>query len=254
VRYARFVSDGTEIVGTENDGMLYAPDGREYNTQSVSWLAPVNPSKIIGLVLNYSDHANELGLQTSEDPVLFFKPPSSLVGNLGKIVYPSGVKYMHYEGELAVVIGKTARHVRQPDAFSFVKGYTIANEVTVRDFVTNTFRPPVKAKGFDTFCPLGPYLVTPDEITEVNKLNIKTTVNGQLKQQGNTKDLIHSIPRIIEFITDFMTLEPDDVILTGTPKGISPIVPGDQVTITIDSLGSLTNNVISDTRSPSNQN
>ena len=110
----------------------------------------------------------------------------------------------------------------------FVKGFTIANDVTVRDYISNTFRPPLKAKGFDTFCPVGPSVVTPDEAGDISNLNIRTRVNGELRQQGNTKNLIHSVPKLIEFLSDFMTLLPDDLILTGTPKGISPVHPGRQ--------------------------
>ena len=203
---------------------------------------------MIGLVLNYADHAGELGLATAKDPVLFLKPLNTLIGNLGGIVYPSGAKYMHYEAELAIVIRRQARKVEAENAFEFVEGYTIANEVTVRDYITNTFRPPVKAKGFDTFCPLGPCLVTRDEVPNVSNLEIKTFVNGELKQNGNTKDLIHPIPKLIEYITAFMTLERGDIILTGTPKGISPIVPGDRVDVEIENLGTLSNVVVPDKR------
>jgi 5-oxopent-3-ene-1,2,5-tricarboxylate decarboxylase / 2-hydroxyhepta-2,4-diene-1,7-dioate isomerase len=176
--------------------------------------------------------------------VLLLKPLNTLLGHLGNIIYPKEATYMHYEGELAVVMGTQARRVKKERAMDFVKGYTIANDVTVRDFITNTFRPPVRAKGFDTFCPLGPYLVSSDEFEDINNLDIKTLVNGSIKQEGNTKNLIHSIPKLIEFISSFMTLEPDDTILTGTPKGISAIVPGDKVQISIDNLGTLENTVV----------
>jgi 5-oxopent-3-ene-1,2,5-tricarboxylate decarboxylase/2-hydroxyhepta-2,4-diene-1,7-dioate isomerase len=225
-----------------SDGATY--DANALSSGALTWLPPVEPTKMVGLVLNYADHANELGLSTSEDPILFLKPLNTLMGNRGEILYPKGVTYMHYEAELAVVIGSQATKVSKDRAFDFVKGYTIANEVTVRDYITNTFRPPVKAKGCDTFCPLGPYLVTPDEIPDVNNLELRTFVNGQLRQKGNTKDFIHSIPKVIEYVTAFMTLEPNDVILTGTPKGISPIVPGDTVEIEIDGLGRLSNKVV----------
>jgi 5-oxopent-3-ene-1,2,5-tricarboxylate decarboxylase / 2-hydroxyhepta-2,4-diene-1,7-dioate isomerase len=226
--------------------MLFGSDGMEYDPLKLAWLPPVSPTKMVGLVLNYADHADELGLSTSEDPVLLLKPLNTLLGHMGNIVYPKEATFMHYEAELAVVIGRQARRVKKERALDFIKGYTIANDVTVRDFITNTFRPPVRAKGFDTFCPLGPYLVTPDEIPDVNNLNIKTLVNGVVKQEGNTKSLIHSIPKLLEFITSFMTLEPDDTILTGTPKGISPIVPGDRVQISIDGIGTLENTVVSE--------
>jgi 5-oxopent-3-ene-1,2,5-tricarboxylate decarboxylase / 2-hydroxyhepta-2,4-diene-1,7-dioate isomerase len=210
------------------------------------FLPPVCPTKMIGLVLNYADHANELGLATQEDPVLFIKPNNTLIGHQGSIVYPTGAKYVHYEGELAVIISKQARNVKAGESSSFIKGYTVANEVTVRDYITNTFRPPVKAKGFDTFCPLGPYYVTQDEIPDASNLSLMTTVNGEIRQDGNTRNLIHPIPKLLEFITSFMTLEENDVILTGTPKGISPVAPGDRIDITIEKIGTLSNDVVAE--------
>jgi 5-oxopent-3-ene-1,2,5-tricarboxylate decarboxylase / 2-hydroxyhepta-2,4-diene-1,7-dioate isomerase len=246
---ARFVSRGRMINGWEDDaGKLFGPDRTSYDKQTVAWLPPVSPSKIVGLALNYGDHADELGLKTTEDPILFLKPPSSLVGNGGDIIYPTGAKYVHYEGELAVVIEKAARKVTRENAMEYVRGFTIANDVTVRDFITNLFRPPVKAKGFDTFCPLGPYVTTVDEIADCGNLEITTRVNGEIKQEGNTKNLIHSVPKLIEYITDFMTLEPDDVLLTGTPKGISPLSPGDLVEVSIEKLGTLSNTVVAESQ------
>ncbi len=246
MQFARFVFGGRIINGLEEKGTLLGLDGTQYDKQTVRWLPPVMPSKIVGLALNYGDHADELGLKTAEDPILFLKPPSSLLGNEGDIVYPQGTQYMHYEGELAVVMGKAARKVEKQKAMEYVRGFTIANDVTVRDFVTNMFRPPVKAKGFDTFCPLGPFVTTMDEVQDCGKLEVTTRVNGEVRQQGNTKNLLHSVPELIEYITHFMTLEADDIILTGTPKGISPMVPGDRVEISIEKLGTLSNRVIAE--------
>jgi len=248
VRTARVMLPGgrcLEATLEANNNKLLCSDGMEYSFDQVTWLPPVRPTKMVGLVLNYADHANELGLTApSEDPVLLLKPLNTLIGNNGSIVYPRGAKFVHYEAELAVVIGRQARRVRAEKVKDYIKGYTIANDVTVRDYITNTFRPPVRAKGFDTFCPVGPFLVTPDEIPDASNLKLQTYVNGELKQQGSTKDFIHPIPKLIEFITSFMTLEDGDLILTGTPKGISPIVPGDTVEIEIDHLGTLSNTVV----------
>ncbi|MGI0085512.1 MAG: fumarylacetoacetate hydrolase family protein, partial [Nitrososphaerales archaeon] len=241
MRSARFLAGGRVVSGHLEGKKLLGPDGGEYEPLDVTWLPPASPTKMIGLVLNYAEHAGELGLATAEDPVLMLKPNNTLLGNLGEIIYPREATHVHYEAELAVVISREARRIKQDKALEYIKGYTVANDVTARDFITNTFRPPVKAKGFDTFCPLGPYLVTPEEIPDVSNLNIKTVVNGKGRQEGNTKSMIHSIPELIEFITEFMTLEPEDIILTGTPKGISPIVPGDRLEISIDQLGTLTN-------------
>jgi 5-oxopent-3-ene-1,2,5-tricarboxylate decarboxylase / 2-hydroxyhepta-2,4-diene-1,7-dioate isomerase len=229
--------DGVKLVGS---------NGKEYDPSKVAWLPPASPTKIMGLVLNYSDHANELRLETAKEPVLLFKPNNTLLGHLGNIIYPKGATYMHYEAELVVVIGRECRRVKASKANDYIKGYTIGNDVTVRDFITNTFRPPIKAKGFDTFLPLGPSIVTPDEVDDVSNLNLKTKVNGELRQEGNTKNLMHSVPELLEYISDFMTLEEDDLIMTGTPKGISPIKPGDKIEISIDNIGTLKNTVVAE--------
>lgn len=222
------------------------PAGNRFAEDEIDFLPPVLPTKIIGLALNYKEHAGELGLNVAEEPVLFLKPPSSLIGNRGEILYPTGANYMHYEGELCAVIGKKARKVGAREAIGHVKGFTIANDVTVRDFITNTFRPPVKAKGFDTFCPVGPYLVTIDESGDGSDLTITTKVNGEIRQKGSTRELIHPVPELIEYLSDFMTLYPGDIILTGTPKGISPVKPGDEIEIEIERLGRLSNKVVSE--------
>jgi 5-oxopent-3-ene-1,2,5-tricarboxylate decarboxylase/2-hydroxyhepta-2,4-diene-1,7-dioate isomerase len=200
----------------------------------------------VGLVLNYREHADELGLRTEENPILFIKPNSSLIGHLGDIVYPATATHVHYEAELAVVIGKKGRRIGKKQAMKHVAGYTIANDMTARDFITNTFRPPVKAKGFDTFCPLGPWVTSADEIPDPHSLELTTRLNGNVVQHGNTSMFIHSIPEIIEFISEFMTLMPDDLILTGTPKGITPVHPGDKIDISIEGIGTLSNRVVAD--------
>jgi 5-oxopent-3-ene-1,2,5-tricarboxylate decarboxylase/2-hydroxyhepta-2,4-diene-1,7-dioate isomerase len=243
LRLARFIHGGKILDGRIEDGKLVGNDGSTYSDDAITWLPPAIPNNIIGLVLNYADHADELGLSPSNDPIIFLKPTSTLVGHLAPVILPLGAKYVHYEGELAVVIGKNARHVGAREALDYVVGYTIANDVTVRDYITNTFRPPVRAKGFDTFCPLGPFLVSKDEVPDSGNLSIVTKVNGVAKQSGNTKMFLHPLEKVIEFITSFMTLKPGDVILTGTPKGISPLAPGDEVQVTIESLGTLTNRV-----------
>jgi 5-oxopent-3-ene-1,2,5-tricarboxylate decarboxylase/2-hydroxyhepta-2,4-diene-1,7-dioate isomerase len=247
MRYARFISNGKTHRGTsvENDTVLLDEQGRMHEPSSVIWQTPFDPGKIIGLALNFADHAEELGLGTPEAPALFFKPLSSLVPHKASVVAPPGIEYMHYEVELAVVIGRTGRRVRAADAMDMVLGYSIVNDVTIRDYVTNFFRPPVKAKGFDTFGPFGPYLVV-DEIEDPHQLGLRTFVNGELRQEGHTSMLIRDIPTLIEYITEFMTLEPYDMILTGTPKGLSHIYPGDHLRLEVDGLGALENTVVAD--------
>jgi len=208
-------------------------------------LPPVVPSKVIGFALTYADHAQELGVPAPEQLAVFLKPLSSLIGHRTPVIYPPGVTYMHYEVELAVVIGRRCRRVREADVPDVVRGYTIANDVTARDFIANFYRPPVKAKGWDTFGPLGPYLVE-EEIADPHHLELRAYVNGELRQRGTTADLAYSIPELIVFLSEFMTLESGDVILTGTPKGISPVGPGDTMRVEVEGLGALENPVVAD--------
>lgn len=244
MRWARVRYQNREYAGEwVDDRIVCTEDGLELPTQEVTWLAPVTPSKIVGLALNYTDHAEELGLAKPEEPALFFKPPSALVGHLAPILYPSGASHCHYETEVAVVMGQRCRGVAPERALDYVRGYTIANDFTCRDFITNHFRPPVRAKGFDTFCPLGPAVYSADLISDPGRLEIVTRVNGEVRQSGNTRYLATSIPDIIAYLSSFMTLEPDDVILTGTPKGISPVYPGDRIACEIEGLGVLVNTV-----------
>lgn len=244
VARARWRSNGAVCEGSWSDGVLRDGDGNTYEPDAVSLLPPLRPPKIIGLALNYADHAAELKLAVPRDPALFLKPLTSLIGSGEGIIYPDGAEYMHYEAELAVVMRGPCRRVGAVEAWTYVKGYTICNDVTVRDFVGNFYRPPVKAKGFDTFGPLGPWIV--DSLPDPDDVELRTYVNGELRQQGNTRNFIFRIPDLIEFISDFMTLEEDDVLLTGTPKGISPIHPGDMVRIEIDGIGALQNRVVSE--------
>lgn len=244
MKRARFLAGGRYHEGVLSaPGLLRDETGREHVEAEVTFLPPVDPRTIIGLALNYADHAAELNLAQPEDPALFIKPHNTLVGHRAAVVQPAGVAYMHYENELAVVIGRRCRHVREANALDVVRGYTIANECTVRDFVKDTYRPPVKAKGWDTFCPLGPYLVE-DEIADPHALGLRTFVDGELRQEGNTRDLIRRIPELIAYITAFMTLDAGDVLLTGTPKGVSHVYPGNLMRLEIDGLGALENRVV----------
>jgi 5-oxopent-3-ene-1,2,5-tricarboxylate decarboxylase/2-hydroxyhepta-2,4-diene-1,7-dioate isomerase len=185
-------------------------------------------------------------MTSPEDPALFFKPPSSLIGHKQQVVYPTGVEYMHYEVELVVVVGRQCRRVKAEHAQSVIDGYTIGNDVTVRDFVKNFYRPPVRAKGYDTFGPLGPWIVTADEMPDPEHVELRAFVNGELRQRGNTAQFMRTIPELIEFITMIMTLEPGDLIWTGTPKGISHVHPGDVMRLEVEGIGALENPVVAE--------
>ncbi len=247
MKLARFAVNGRIHEGAvNNDGQLAAADGAIYAPDDVVWLPPVTPTKAIGLALNYADHAAELKMESPPEPALFFKPTSSLIGHKGEVTAPAGIAYMHYEVELVVVIGRRCRRVKPERAHEVIAGYTIGNDVTVRDFVMDFYRPPVRAKGYDTFGPVGPYLVTADEIPDPADLNLRAFVNGELRQQGNTGQLIRPVPDLIAFISMIMTLEPGDMIWTGTPKGISHVYPGDEMRLEIDGLGALENRVVAE--------
>lgn len=247
MKLARFAVDGQVLQGRLENEQLVVPYGGAYDPDEVVWLPPVaHVSKAIGIALNYSDHATELKLDLPPTPVIFNKNPNTFIGHRGKVVAPPNIDYMHYENELVAVIGQRCRRVKAEQAERVIQGYTIGNDVTIRDFVTNFYRPPVKAKGFDTFGPLGPYLVTADEVPDPANLNLRTYVNGELRQEGNTGNLIHTVPALIEYISEFMTLEPGDLIWTGTPKGISHIYPGDVMRLEIDGLGALENEVVAE--------
>ena len=228
------------------EGRFETAQGKSYSMEKVVFLPPVLASKAVGLALNYADHASELNTKPPEEIALFFKPTSSFIGHGAPVVYPDGVEYMHYEVELVVVIGRRCRKVKAERWMEVVDGYTIGNDVTVRDFIQNFYRPPVRAKGYDSFGPVGPFVVSQDEVPHPDELSLRALVNGEVRQQGNTSAMIRKIPELIEYISAIMTLEPGDLIWTGTPKGISHVHPGDMMRMEIEGLGDLQNPVVAD--------
>ena len=231
-------------VTVDEDGGLRDLNGQRLSPNDWRWLPPAHTA-IYGLALNFADHARELNFaELPEEPIPFIKNPSSVVGHLTPVVRPAGVRYMHYEGELGVVIGRRARRVQSDEAMDYVAGYTICNDFTVRDFVGNFYRPPIKAKGFDTFGPVGPWIVDAADVPNPHELSIQTRVNGELRQNGNTRDLIFGIPALIEWFSQFMTLAPGTIISTGTPHGLSDVKPGDTVEVRVEGVGSLVNPIV----------
>jgi 2-keto-4-pentenoate hydratase/2-oxohepta-3-ene-1,7-dioic acid hydratase in catechol pathway len=205
---------------------------------SAQLLAPVTPSKIVCVGRNYREHVKEMGSELPAEPLLFFKPPSALLKPGGVVCMPAASARVDYEGELALVIGRRARNLKQEEWRSAVRGYTLANDVTARD-LQNKDGQWTRAKGFDTFCPVGP--VVSDELDPESGIIIETRVNGALRQHGSTLDFIFSIPELLAYITAILTLEPGDLVLTGTPSGVGPLVPGDRVEVSIPGLGLLAN-------------
>ncbi len=216
--------------------------GAAYRLSDVRLLPPCCPSKIVGVGRNYREHASELGNPLPSEPLIFLKPPSSLIAHGDNIVYPAISTRVDYEGELGVVIGKRARLVRPQEAESCILGYTCVNDVTARDLQRKDGQF-TRGKGFDTFCPVGPWIV-PREQVAFERLRIRTIVRGQVRQEATVQEMIFPVGAIIAFVTQFMTLEPWDLIATGTPAGVGPLEPGDVVRIEIDGLGALENRVV----------
>jgi 2-keto-4-pentenoate hydratase/2-oxohepta-3-ene-1,7-dioic acid hydratase in catechol pathway len=209
---------------------------------SATLLAPVLPSKIVCVGRNYLDHAKELGNEPPAEPLIFFKPPSAIIAHNQKIVRPKLSQNVHFEGELTVVIKQRCHKLAEgQDIRALIFGFTCANEVTARDLQKKDNQW-ARAKGFDTFCPLGP--LVSDELDPWQGVQVETRVNGQVKQSGNTRDFIFSLDVVIRYITRVMTLVPGDVILTGTPAGVGPLVAGDVVEVAIDGVGALRNSVV----------
>lgn len=205
-------------------------------------LAPVTPSKIVCVGRNYREHAAELGNEAPVEPLLFFKPPSSLLAPGGTIVLPALSQRVDFEGELAIVIGKRCSKIgADEDVRQYIRGYTIVNDVSARDLQKKDNQW-ARAKGFDTFCPVGP-LVT-DEIDPAAGIAVATRLNGELRQDGNTRDFIFPIDHLLRYITAAMTLYPGDLIPTGTPAGVAPMHSGDRVEVTIEGIGTLANSVL----------
>ena len=213
-----------------------------YELEEIELLAPVLPSKVVAVAKNYAKHAAEMGLPgyqyQADNPVFFIKPSTSVIGTGQNIIYPKIGQHVDHEGELALVISKINKNISKENCTDHVLGFTNANDLSERVLQGKTGHF-TRAKGFDTFCPLGPYIQT--EFSSNPELSVKAYVNGELKQDGNTRDMIFSIGEILEFITSIMTLLPGDVILTGTPEGVSKIEPGDEIKIEIETLGSLIN-------------
>jgi 2-keto-4-pentenoate hydratase/2-oxohepta-3-ene-1,7-dioic acid hydratase in catechol pathway len=255
VRIARYTKDGEVafgvVEGALGEEVIARIDGHPFGTiqftgerhplGEVRLVAPLLPTKIIAIGRNYAAHAAEFGNEPPEEPLMFLKPSSSVIGPGEGIVYPKKLsERVDFEGELAVVIGRLCRDVPAERAKDVIFGYTCANDVTARDLQKKDGQW-TRAKGFDSFCPLGPWIQTE---LDASDLAITTSVNGDLRQSARTSQLIHDIPKLIAHVSEVMTLIPGDVILTGTPEGVGPLEVGDEVSVGIEGIGTLTNRVI----------
>jgi len=244
IAYGRFVARGEiyegffEIKDSKGEGRQIHVDELIFPEPSIRFLPPVEPTKIVCVGLNYRDHAEELGMELPEEPVLFLKPPSAVIGHDEPIELPDCGR-VDYEGELAVVIARKCKNVSRNEALSYVLGYTCFNDVTARDLQRKDGQW-TRSKSFDTFAPIGPYVVC---IDNPSNLKIETRVNGIVKQSSTTSNLIFDVPRLIEFVSGIMTLREGDVIATGTPSGVGPLNKGDVVEVEIEGIGVLRNYV-----------
>ncbi len=225
-------------------GMLRLPGGRSVATHQVVWLPPVEPRTAFALAINYADHARELSFKKPDAPLVFLKGRNTFIGHRAQSRRTADATFMHYECELAVVIGKTARDVAEEEAYDHVAGYTVANDYVIRDYLENYYRPNLRAKNRDGLTALGPWLVDAADVPDPMNLSLSTIVNGKLTQQGNTRDMVFGIPTLIAYLSSLMTLSPGDVILTGTPEGVVDVKPGDEVITEIEGVGRLINNVV----------
>lgn len=229
--------------GTPFDGG--GPGGQTDRLADVRLLAPVDPPRIFGVGLNYVSHIAETGAPTPQRPMLFMKPTTAVVGPDAPVVYPPEGREVHYEAELAVVIGKPARRVSEADALDYVLGYTCANDISERIIQKEEMGQGclVVSKGFDTFCPLGPVIATD---VDPSDLLLEARVNGELRQSIRTSDLLFSVRALVAYLSSAVTLLPGDVIITGTPAGVGPVVPGDRMEIALEGVGVLANEVVAE--------
>ena len=214
--------------------------GAARSLDQVQLVAPATPSKLVCVGRNYAEHAAELGNDVPPEPLIFLKPPTTVVGPDAPVVYPAISTRVDHEGELALVIGARCRNLSEEEAASVVFGYTVANDVTARDLQRSDGQW-TRGKGFDTFAPIGPWI---DDDFDPADRDVRCLVNDEVRQHGNTGLLIYSIPRVLAHVTRFMTLEPGDLLLTGTPAGVGPVQPGDVMTVEVEGLGKLVNPVI----------
>jgi len=238
--YGTISGDEIKVINSLNN---LKTTGETYQLNEGQLLAPTNPSKIICVGLNYIDHARELKLSLPEEPLIFLKPSTAVIGPNAKIQYPKMSNHVDYEAELAVVISKKCQDVKAEEAHDFIVGYTAFNDVTARDLQRKDSQW-TRAKSFDTFAPIGPWITTKDEIPDPHSLDIELRLNGEIRQNSNTKNLIFKIPKLIEFISEIMTLNIGDVIATGTPPGVGQVMPGDFLEVKIEKIGTLKNQIV----------
>lgn len=246
MKHARVRFEGETYLATVAEkNTVHLADGRVLSEDQVEWLPPATGS-MFALGLNYADHAAELAFKAPSEPLVFIKSPGTYTGHKQSTWRPDNVAYMHYECELVAVIGKAARNVEREDALEYLAGYTVCNDYAIRDYLENYYRPNLRVKNRDATTPIGPWMVDIADVPEPGNLKLRTWLNGELRQEGSTADMIFDIPYLIEYLSSFMTLQPGDMIATGTPKGLADVVPGDEVTVEVEGVARLVNRIVSE--------
>jgi 5-oxopent-3-ene-1,2,5-tricarboxylate decarboxylase / 2-hydroxyhepta-2,4-diene-1,7-dioate isomerase len=234
----RILLDGRAQAVEERGGILVLPDGRQIEEAAAAYLPPCEPSKIVGVHVNYRSRAQELAFSLPGSPTYFEKPVTAINAHRGVVARPSGCQYLNYEGEIAIVIGRAARNVAREEAAAYIAGYTIVNDFTLHDFVEFDM---VRAKGADSLAPVGPALVTGWDFTDKT---IRTYVNGQVVQEDTTHGMVWDMHYLVADLSRMMTLLPGDVIMSGTPANSRPVRPGDTISVEVEGIGALTNDIV----------
>jgi 5-oxopent-3-ene-1,2,5-tricarboxylate decarboxylase/2-hydroxyhepta-2,4-diene-1,7-dioate isomerase len=248
MRRARVCWGGAVHEATSVDGGLRLASGRVVADKDVVWLPPFEPRTIFAVGLNYADHVKELDFKPQDEPLIFLKGRNAVAGHHARTLRPDDATFMHYECELAVVIGRPARRVRREHALDHVAGYTVANDYAIRDYLENYYRPNLRVKSRDGATLLGPWLVDREDVPDPQALSLGTWVNGRQTQSGHTGHMLHDVASLIEYLSGFMTLAPGDVILTGTPEGVVNVVAGDEVVTEVAGVGRLVNHLVAPPR------
>ena len=235
------------VIVDNNGDLIDQETQHKLHEKDISWLCPIeNPGTIFALGLNYADHASELAFEPPKEPLVFLKGANTLTGHKQPSYRPDSIEFMHYECELVAVIGKSGKNIAREDALDYVAGYTVCNDFAIRDYLENYYRPNLRVKSRDSLCPIGPWIVDKDDVSDISNLKLTTHVNGELTQQGSTADMIFDVPFLIEYLSQIMTLNPGDMIATGTPKGLKDVQPGDTIVCEIEGIAALETHMVSE--------
>ncbi|RAU18921.1 2-hydroxyhepta-2,4-diene-1,7-dioate isomerase [Nitrincola tibetensis] len=252
MRHARIIFDGRELdVDIDSADRITTTSGELLNvtldSDQITWLPPVKePGTIFALGLNYADHATELAFEPPKEPLVFIKHANTLTGHKQISYRPDSIEFQHYECELVAVIGKRGKNIKREDALDYIAGYTVCNDFAIRDYLENYYRPNLRVKSRDSLLPMGPWIIDTADVPDVMNLRLTTAVNGKITQDGSTKDMIFDVPFLVEYLSKIMTLNPGDMIATGTPHGVVDMQPGDIVVCSVENICSLETRIVSE--------